>query len=368
MKRRILPVLLAVCLLLSGCSSWMDGSHYFVEPHSGQGYRSEEGVTPISNYLDIQKALTGVVENGLDSITVSAAAMSTDNLSANINMAIQYISNNNPIGAYAVEKITYEIGTTGGVTACVITVTYNQNRSEIKRIRQVDSMNSAKKLIHSALDRMDNGVILKISNYRHTDYIQLVEDYARENPDKVMELPKVSASVYPNIGTVRVVELNFTYQTSRDSLKQMQSYVQPVFTSAELYVQGEDNDAVKYSRLYGFLMETTDYTVETSMTPAYSLLRHGVGDSRAFATVYAAMCKKAGLECLTVSGTKDGEPRFWNIIREGETYYHLDLLQSYLTGGYQKLSDAEMVDYVWDYATYPVCGVIEEAKEEEVAD
>ena len=45
-------------------------------------------------------------------------------------------------------------------------------------------------------------------------------------------------------------------------------------------------------------MERYDYRIETSITPAYSLLRHGVGDSRAFAVVYAAMCQQAGLECL----------------------------------------------------------------------
>ena len=72
--------------------------------------------------------------------------------------------------------------------------------------------------------------------------------------------------------------------------------MKPVFESAVLYVSGDGAEKQKFSQLYAFLMERFDYKVETSITPAYSLLRHGVGDSRAFATVYAAMCRLAGLE------------------------------------------------------------------------
>ena len=359
MKIKLMPLLLAACMLLSGCSSWMDGAYYFIEPHSEQGNQSEEGITQVSSYNELRNALAASVEGGLESLTVTAPGMTPDNLTANLKMAVQNTINNNPIGAYAVERITYEVGTTGGVPAGVITIVYNHNRSELRRIPQVKNMTEAKKLIYSALERVDSGIVLKVSSYNYTDFVQLVQDYAFENPDKVMELPQVSANVYPNIGVVRVVELNFTYQTSRDSLKKMVDYVQPMFSSAKLYVQGEEDQLLKYTRLYGFLVETTEYTVETSITPAYSLLRYGVGDSKAFATVYATMCKNAGLECLVVSGTKDGEPRFWNIICMDGVYYHVDLLESYWLGGYQTRSDAQMADYVWDYTTYPECGTTE---------
>lgn len=359
MKIKLLPALLAVCMLLCGCSSWMDGEYYFIEPHAEQGYRSEEDITQVAGYNDLRNAIASTVESGLESLTVTAPGMTPENLASNIKMAIQNTMNNNPIGAYAVENITYEVGTTGGIPAGVISVHYNHNRSEIRRIPQVNNMAEAKKLIYAALERVDSSIVLKVSSYTYTDFIQLVQDFAFENPDKVMELPQVSANVYPNIGVVRVVELNFSYQSNRDSLKKMLDYVQPVFSSAELYVRGEDDQLLKYTRLYGFLMETTEYTVETSITPAYSLLRYGVGDSKAFATVYATMCKNAGLECLVVSGTKDGEPRFWNIICVDGGYYHVDLLESYWLGGYQTRSDAQMTDYVWDYTTYPECGTME---------
>ena len=180
-----------------------------------------------------------------------------------------------------------------------------------------------------------------------------------------MEVPQVTQALY-GTGESRVVELIFSYQTSRDSLRRMQAQVKPVFESAVLYVSGDGDDYQKFSQLYAFLMERFDYKQETSITPAYSLLRHGTGDSRAFAQVYAAMCRDAGLTCLTVTGTRDGEPWTWNIVRDGEGFYHVDLLRCSEGGRYRECTDEEMEGYVWDYSEYPVCAVAPVPEQEEL--
>ena len=95
------------------------------------------------------------------------------------------------------------------------------------------------------------------------------------------------------------------------------------------------------------------HTLETSITPIYSLLRHGVGDSKAFATVYAAMCRQADLECKVVTGTKEGEPWVWNMICVDGVYAHVDLLESLEAGRMQVRYQNEMDGYVWDYSAYP---------------
>jgi hypothetical protein len=216
-------------------------------------------------------------------------------------------------------------------------------------------MNAVKELLTGTLNRVDSDLVVLVANYKQMDYTQFVDDYARENPEVIMEIPQILQSTYPATGTTRILELQLTYQTSRESLKDMQSYVRPKFNAATMFVLGEEDPGVKYTRLYAFLMDTAEYTVETSITPAYSLLRHGVGDSKAFATVFAAMCSRADLECYIVTGTRYGEPWFWNIIQQEGQYYHLDLLRCYDSGGFQKSYDEEMTGYVWDYAAYPAC-------------
>lgn len=360
MRKGWLASVLALCLLLSGCSFWMNGHYASVEPYVGQNKKEDDGIVAVSSSQEMREALEDMVSAALESRTISVQNMASEAVEENIQRAIHNVLTNDPIAAYAVEDIAYSIGVTGGVPAVVVTVHYNHNRSEIQRIRQVTGIDGATQLITAALSELETGIVLEVQNYWSADFTQIVEDYALSHPDVVMEIPQVTVNIYPESGSVRVVELMFTYQNSRDDLRSMQWYVQPRFEASSLYVSGEEPESVKFSRLYAFLMETTQYTLETSITPAYSLLRHSVGDSKAFATVYAAMCCQAGLNCQIVTGTKAGEPWFWNIICEEDVYYHVDLLQSSAAGVYKKMSDGEMSGYVWDYAAYPQCGLQEE--------
>ena len=133
----------------------------------------------------------------------------------------------------------------------------------------------------------------------------------------------------------------------------MQGQISPMFRSAVLYVSGDAEDNRKLSQLFSFLMERFDYKLETSITPSYSLLRHGVGDAKAFAVVYAAMCRAAGLNCQVVTGTRAGEPWYWNLVEDNGIYFHVDLLQSSADGAFTEKTDDMMAGYVWDYSEYP---------------
>lgn len=351
MKKTLL-FLLALSFLFSGCG-WMGGSYASVEPYDANQSRKEEGITSVSSYQEVRSALIQMVENVEDNRTLSLVDFNSDHVETNLKLAIQSVLSSNPVGAYAVENITYELGIVGGVQAVVMKIAYNHNRSEIKSLRQLSGMAAAKNLITGALERLDSGVVFLVSGYRDMDFQQFVDDYAKENPDLVMEIPEVAVSQYPEYGNVRIVEMKFVYETSRDALKSMQSYVRPKFTAATMFISGEDEPAVKYERLYSFLMETAEYNLETSLTPAYSLLRHSVGDSKAFATIYAAVCRRSGLDCRIVTGTRSGESWNWNMVCLDGSWYHLDLVDCYLCGSYALRYDQDMVGYVWDYATTP---------------
>lgn len=356
MKPRILYLTVFLCLLLTGCS-WFDGSYVHVTPHREQGSSSQGEAVSASNYSQLLSVLEGMVSSGTESGVINVANYDRDMVEVNMTAAVQYVRNRYPVGAYAVEQMEYEVGTNSGKPAIAVNVTYRHSRIEIQRIQKVETMEEAEIIIGEALKAYNAAVVLQVQEFQEMDFSQLVKDFAEEQPESIMETPQVTAGIYGS-GTARVVELAFTYQNSRDQLRQMQSQVQPVFDSAALYVSGDGSDNQKYSQLYAFLMERFDYKQETSITPAYSLLRHGVGDSRAFAVVYASMCRRAGLECRIVTGTRNGEPWTWNMVRDGELYFHVDLLRSSLSGGFREYTDGEMGGYVWDYSNYPACNQI----------
>ena len=348
-----MALVLALCLLLCACDSWMDGSYQSIKPHQQADSFAQTGTVQVSSYTQLYQALCNMVAAGTEQQVFYISSIDEEVLETYLDIAIDSVKSTNPIGAYAVDDISCEVGTNTARTAVSVAITYNHSRSDILRIKRVVTMDDARDTIYQALRNCDPNVVIMVESYQRTDLVQQVADFVASNPKVCMEMPQVSAAIYPEGGSQRVIELTFVYQNSREDLRQMQAYVEPIFRAATLNVSAEEGETTKFARMYAFLMERSDYRQETSLTPSYSLLRHGVGDSRAFAQVYAAMCREAGLECLVITGSRNGEPWTWNLICCDGVYYHVDLLSSLAAGKMIRLTDDDMQGYVWDYAAYP---------------
>lgn len=350
--RKIIISILLLALLLTGCGNWMDGEYHSVKPHASEGKKLSDDVISVSGYNELRDALVEMVESGRQNSTIYITGFSLEEVDQYMNTAIMHVFQNSAIGAYAVDEITFESGTSGGVAAIAVDVTYIHSRQEILRIKHARDLTYLKSIIATALKNCDSSVVIKVNDYIGFDVQQYVKEYVDANPHLCMELPQVSSSVYPKQGRERVLEIFFTYQNSRGDLQVMQNIVAPIFAAAELYVQSSDGAAQKYEQLYSFLMERFDYKYETSITPVYSLLRYGVGDSKAIAMVYSIMCQNADLQCQVVSGTKDGEAYYWNIVYLEDASYHVDLRASAEAGEFHCMIPEEMTGYVWDYSVY----------------
>lgn len=350
--KRFGVLLITMCLFFSGCSL-MDGEHLSVTPHELPVSVNQTPILSVSDYRELKEVLESMVQTGTESLVLSVAQYNQKLLDNGIKTAANYLKQNYPLGSWAVEDVKFEVGTNGGKSVVLVNISYIHGRSQIRQVRTTSDMKELERKVGEALEDCVDSLVLLVKEYEHKDLVQMVEDYANVHPNLVMENPAVAVGIYPNekAGT-RVVELRFTYQTSRESLRQMQNQVQRVFSSAELYINSDSTDMQKYAQLYTFLMERYDYSLGTSITPAYSLLIHGVGDSEAFASVYGAMCSQTGLECKVISGTKNGEPWYWNLIQVDGSWLHVDLLEANTQGGFVCHESEQMEGYVWDYSAY----------------
>lgn len=348
---------LVLCLCLCGCDFMNNGSHVYVQYHEPESTAGNTQNVSAETYQQLYDALARMIEKGTDQQIISVERYDKQCLEADLDKVSQDLLSSHPIAAYAVQEIRCTVGTVSGGDALSVQITYLHDEAQIRQILRVEDAAGAGDMIAQSLNACDPGVVLYIQNYAPTDFTQIVENYAMEHPEYVMEQPQVAVSIYPETGDSRVVEIKFAYHTSRESLKNMQNQVSPVFRSAVLYVSGDAAEKEKYSQLYSFLMERYDYTIETSITPTYSLLRHGAGDCRAFATVYAAMCRQAGLDCQVVSGNRSGENWYWNIVCMDGVYFHVDLLSETDGSVFLPHGDAEMREngYLWDFDAYPAC-------------
>lgn len=356
--KRILIIAVLLCHALSGCS-WMDGSYHYVAPHDVSAESDNDSIVTAGNFGEIRAALEKMVVSGKEAGLIYIKNTDQAAFSSEMERARTYIMTTFPYGAYAVEDLTFEVGTSGGVPAASVEITYLRSRSEIQRIGTVKNMAEVLDLVDQALDEMSTGIVIMVEQYAQQDFARHIQEYAELHPERIMEIPQISEGTYPSNSSRRILELKFTYQSTAETLRQMRSQVKPVFDAAKLYVSADGNDTQKYTQLFAFLMERYEYKISTSLTPAYSLLRHGVGDSKTFALVYAAMCRSVGLDCEVVTGTRDGEPWYWNIICTDGNYSHLDLLLSSENNEFMPMSDDRMIGYVWDYSGYPACPATE---------
>ena len=358
--KRLFPLFLILVLLLTGCSTWLDGSYSSITPHKADSAPVDIGDEAVSSYAQLYRALRRMVESAAGSGMLQVPDYDETQLPGDLERALIALRRDNPFAVYALEDVKWELGTTAGQKVVAVTMSYSKAKAELLRIRKVRNDTEGMSLIADALEQCDDRLVFHIAQYGGSDVVQMVEDYAADNPHIVMEVPKVTAISYPENGQERIVELTFTYENSRERLRYMRNQVSPVFRAAVLNVSGDAEEPEKFELLYSFLMERHHYTVNTSITPAYSLIRHGEGDAKAFATVYGAMCREAGLQCLVVTGTRNGEAWYWNLLYDGENWHHLDLLRCNEESGFGWNHDGEMTDYAWDYAQYPEAILLEE--------
>lgn len=352
--KRILATVITLCLLLSGCSHWLDGGYSSVVPHTEPSTPAEDAVVSVVNYYQLIKALENMVAAGRENAVLSMENYDGEVSTAVVESAIEQVRREDPYAAYGVENIRYEMGTSGGEKAVSVRITYLANRINAQSIQRVDSLEQARGLIYQQLDNCASGVVFYFEDRQNLDYAQLVSDYALEFPQQVMEIPEVTVNLYPEEGKRRIAEVTFTYQNSRDSLRTMQNQVGLVFESVAQYVSTDVTQEDKLSQVYTFLMERYDhYEIQTSITPTYTLLLHGVGDNKAFANIYAAMCRATGVDCKTVVGTRNGEPWIWNVAKIEGVYYHIDLLRCLEEDGFRLCTDEQMREYVWDFSAFP---------------
>lgn len=348
-----LVLCLCLCIGLSGCDLWMQGSYAYVSPHKMPDTPAEGERIEVSSADGLYLALGALVEDGTVSATVYYPDENKQTVEAYMDAAVRQIQDSHPIGSYAVKSVTYEVGTKGGVQAIALQIAYDRSLSDIRYINRVTDVEEGIAIIYAALRSCGASATFFVENYAQTDFIQLIKNYVDENPDVCMEMPQVTVTTYPKEGPSRVVEILLGYENSRDDLRAMQQTVGAVFESAALSVSRNADQQEKCGQLYRFLMlHYNADTLKTSITPAYSLLQYHVGDSKAYATVYAAMCRKVDVPCTVVVGTKDGSPYYWNALQEGEDYLFFDFLQCARQGDFVLYSKEQMRNYVWDYSAY----------------
>ena len=247
-----------------------------------------------------------------------------------------------------------------------INITFRRTAQEISEIRSVSTASQLEERLKQAINQADDRLTLRLTSYRDQDQEvpAIVAEYCASDPATVMEIPDYSISLYPESGTIRIMEIDFTYVNQPEVLQGMREAVQESINGAAEYIRYRKTDRDKAKLLFTYLMERFRYTADETNTPLYDALCSGVADPTGLAQAWQLICDRAGVECYTVSGMRDGDPYMWNIVRVDNYYRHVDLARCALELNQLVFwTDADMAEYYWSSELLPACEPLPEAVE-----
>lgn len=97
-------------------------------------------------------------------------------------------------------------------------------------------------------------------------------------------------------------------------------------TVKELGLDGEGSSRDKLDAIHEFIIGNVEYGKPDSHTEhtAYSALCRGKAVCQGYATLFYRLAHAAGIKCAIVTGKLEGQDHAWNVVKLGNTWYHVD--------------------------------------------
>ena len=120
------------------------------------------------------------------------------------------------------------------------------------------------------------------------------------------------------------IQYTMLYHSDAEQEAKLTAAVAEAMTTLQLNGLSE---AKKITKIHDYICNHVDYaynSTEEQIYTAYGALCTGKAVCQGYAVLFYRMCKEAGLSVRIISGTGNGGPHAWNIVRLGSKYYNVD--------------------------------------------
>lgn len=364
MKKAITLLLAALALLtLSGCGSLFERDYYYETPYSGDMEPRSDQATEVRNYSMLKTVLTSMIVSHMEAGElrfINYNGSPSEDLAA----ACFEIKSEHPLGAYAVESLSYDTSYVVSYYMANIYISYKRTAEELKSIVYATDTADFDRNLAEAVHSFSPKLIIRCydaavdENYVRT----FLKRHYYDDPVTLVMEPTAAVTGYPADGVNRILDIRFQYGLSAQRQGPMSLALSGKLTEA-VGSMTETEPAALALECAAFLSDRcAGDIVEGAYTgTAYGAMVEGRADSKGYALAYRALCTALGLDCTVVEGSfgaMGGEPHFWNIIALGGNYYHVDVsaFAADPAAAFLRSDDAIWGAYLWDTAAYPACG------------
>jgi hypothetical protein len=209
MKRKIISALLAaMVLLLSGCGSFLHREYSVVEPHSSDYYENED-VLRAESYQDVVNDLLLLVgeQEKTGTVWLYRGAEELD-AAAIAERACQEVQKQTPLGAYAVEYITYKVDNTPrNYIAIELTLGYRRTAQQMDAIVHATSISALPDLLNAAAQNHTAELTVQMNYFENqqAEVLSIVQQVQRAQQGETADPWQVN--FYPEGANVGIIEI-----------------------------------------------------------------------------------------------------------------------------------------------------------------
>lgn len=218
MKKTILLLAALAALTLTGCGSLLERSYASVTPHTQFSDESEnEAILRAENYPGLVGALLHLVEQGQENGVVRLYQYTslTGTAASDVDQACLEITQEDPLGTYAVDYIKYDVKPTAAYYQVEVKLAYYIPPEELAQVISVTGSTAVEQELRELLPDQPEKVLFRISYFSQEDSAetlrQAVLEAYRAQPHPQADLLDVAVQLYPDSGQQRVAEILLTW-------------------------------------------------------------------------------------------------------------------------------------------------------------
>lgn len=366
--RRSLSGMLALTFLFliafSGCANTFSKDYIVIKDHEDvyKVLEPDSSVQVVSNYAGMKNAVLNLVSNASEYGVIRTKNYSGD-VTEDISRACHEVTRETPLGVYAVEYMSHTPRQMISYYEIELSISYKKSSEEINNVVKVKSGPELFSHIDAAIKNSSESIaLLQVSFSIEKDMIQKhVDSFYRNNPDLVYELPKMTIVEYPNTKAIqKIIEINFDYSRSDTEIAKRVNELNKVAANMASGLEEMDGAHASLKLTERLIAATIYYRGKnvTDKTRAYDALVNSEASSEGYAMAFKLQCSAAGIDCTVIEGRMNSERHYWNIIKLGMDYYHIDTFMCDIDGietAFLKRDSDMWGKYWWDTEEYEKC-------------
>ncbi len=339
-KLRLASALCAGCILLSGCS--IGGEVYEKTPHiSGdqQGQIPSDMVV-VSTYSSIKSKLQEMINSAQTSVKFAVVDYWGD-IDTDIKDIIMQITNDDPVGSYAVSSIIYEQAKSIGYHQVSLSIQYKRTAQEIKNIVNIKNQEDFDVQLTDTFKHFKTRQVFNVSfSGDENTLLDMVYKAYYNSPKTSIGLKSVKISKIKDTKLNQIIEMDIEYLWDKADLLIMRDLTEKAAKAAVAEMHDKTTDE-KIQFIYDYchaipidaesmivVAETNNSQPKSEPYSAYGALVTGKTSQSGIALAAKLLCDLLEVPSYIIEGVKNDVPHLWLVVDRGDIWQHFDVTNS----------------------------------------